>query len=362
MDDREEELVADHLADLVPPLLATLELLEFVARSLHPPELTHTLASLDIDCTDLEQARRQLDEKRWPDQVAFFQQCLGTSADYALAAVAGLQQAGSGPNLAMEAFRALRKSTRSIEALYPVSRMLPTVSRFYLEPRFRDDDQLLDRLRQADESRRDDVGIMHAANSRRERGGLSIYVPEYYQPDRDWSLVVALHGGSGHGADTLWSWLREARARGFILLSPTSQGTTWSLVGEDVDAATLQQIVKGACEQWQVDTSRILLTGMSDGATYSWLSGLEQDAPFTHLAPISGTFHPMLLEGRPAVRGKPVYLVHGERDWMFNVDIARTARDALTRAGAELVYRELADLSHTYPREENSLILDWFMA
>jgi phospholipase/carboxylesterase len=46
---------------------------------------------------------------------------------------------------------------------------------------------------------------------------------------------------------------------------------------------------------------------------------------------------------------------------MFPVAIARAARDALLAAGARLVYRELADLSHTYPREENTAILDWLL-
>jgi phospholipase/carboxylesterase len=60
------------------------------------------------------------------------------------------------------------------------------------------------------------------------------------------------------------------------------------------------------------------------------------------------------------VAGKRVYLVHGARDWMFAVETARIARDHLQDAGAELVYREIADLSHTYPREETARILEWF--
>ena len=35
--------------------------------------------------------------------------------------------------------------------------------------------------------------------------------------------------------------------------------------------------------------------------------------------------------------------------------------EALSAAGARVVYRELADLSHTYPREENARILEWFL-
>ena len=57
--------------------------------------------------------------------------------------------------------------------------------------------------------------------------------------------------------------------------------------------------------------------------------------------------------------GARIYLVHGALDWMFPVDIARMARDELEMAGADLTYREIEDLSHTYPREENARILEW---
>lgn len=98
---------------------------------------------------------------------------------------------------------------------------------------------------------------------------------------------------------------------------------------------------------------------MSDGGTFSLLTGMMQRAPFTHLAPISGSFHPMLLEGAADVSSLPIYLVHGALDWMFPIDMARMAAAALTAAGAAVTFREIDDLSHTYPREENVAILDW---
>lgn len=115
--------------------------------------------------------------------------------------------------------------------------------------------------------------------------------------------------------------------------------------------------------RWQVDDSRVLLTGMSDGGTFSYLSGLRSDSPFTHLAPIAASFHPMLVEVAEAARleGLPVYLTHGALDWMFDIEVARLAADTLTRAGVNLTYREIDDLSHTYPREENDRILDWLL-
>jgi phospholipase/carboxylesterase len=57
----------------------------------------------------------------------------------------------------------------------------------------------------------------------------------------------------------------------------------------------------------------------------------------------------------------PVHIVHGAQDWMFPSAMAESAQRTLERAGAAVVYREIADLSHTYPRDENAVILDWFL-
>ena len=60
-------------------------------------------------------------------------------------------------------------------------------------------------------------------------------MPECYDGSRDWPLVVALHGGSGRGDEFLWTWLREVRGRRFLLLAPTSLGSTWSLDAPALD-------------------------------------------------------------------------------------------------------------------------------
>ena len=116
-------------------------------------------------------------------------------------------------------------------------------------------------------------------------------------------------------------------------------------------------------QRWNIDEDKLLLTGMSDGGTFCYVSGLRSDSPFTHLAPSSASFHPLLLEGtsRERIQGLPVYLMHGVLDWMFPVDVARTADAALTAGGANVVYRELDDLSHTWPRDESPRIMDWFL-
>jgi phospholipase/carboxylesterase len=65
---------------------------------------------------------------------------------------------------------------------------------------------------------------------------------------------------------------------------------------------------------------------------------------------------------RERLGGLPIHIAHGALDWMFPVQMAREARDALTAAGARVAYREFDDLSHTYPRELNAELLAWMAA
>jgi len=155
--------------------------------------------------------------------------------------------------------------------------------------------------------------------------------------------------------------LREARSREVLLLAPTSGGSTWSLNSPPLDAAALRSMVAFVSERWRVDPERILLTGLSDGATFTLLAGLAEAAPYTALAPVSGVLHPLNfgIGNLERAAGRRIYLVHGAKDWMFPIAIAHAARDALQQAGADLEFREIGDLSHAYPREENARILRW---
>ena len=65
-----------------------------------------------------------------------------------------------------------------------------------------------------------------------------------------------------------------------------------------------------------------------------------------------------MIEGERA-KGLPIHIVHGALDWMFPASQAREAEKALTAVGAAVTYREIEDLSHTYPREINTALLAW---
>jgi phospholipase/carboxylesterase len=350
------EAVVDDIVAVLPPLLRALEALSFIGRHLHPPDFNRVMEAAGTPDEPLGAVRPRL--AQWPEEFAGIKTSLETAGDAALAAFEGLRAVQNGNGDFVSVVRALRYVPRAQEALYPLAAKLPPVSQFFIDPSLREDADLLARLAAP---ANENTGILHDHNVSGSRGGFSLYVPEYYTPDRPWPLVMALHGGSGNGRGFLWSWLRDARSRGAILIAPTATGNTWALMGEDTDTPNFVRILDLVRARWNIDAKRMLLTGMSDGGTFCYVTGFEHGSPFTHLAPIAATFHPLMAEMADAerLRGLPVHIVHGRLDWMFPVQVARQTRDALAAAGADVTYRELDDLSHCYPREMNAAIIEW---
>jgi phospholipase/carboxylesterase len=350
------EAVVDDIVAVLPPLLQSLEALGFIARHLNPPDFDRVMEAAGQPDQALKAVRPRL--TNWPEQFADVKSSLEAASDAALTAFEGLRKVQHGDGDLIAVFRALRHTARAQEALYPLAAKLPPVSSFFVDPNLRGDADLLARLAAP---ANDNTGVIHDHNEPGSRGGFSLYIPEYYTPDRAWPLVMALHGGSGNGRGFLWNWLRDARSLGAILIAPTATGSTWALMGEDTDTPNLARIVASVRSRWNIDPAKLLLTGMSDGGTFCYVTGLESASPFTHLAPVAATFHPLMAEMADAerLRGLPFYLVHGRLDWMFPVQAARQTKDALAAAGADVTYRELDDLSHCYPREMNAPILNW---
>ncbi|MET0222611.1 MAG: phospholipase, partial [Tardiphaga sp.] len=259
--------VVDDIVVLLPPLLQSLEALQFVARHLHPPAFGSVMAAIGEPDVVLQEVRAQL--APWPEAFADLRGRLDAASDAALKAFAGLREAEQPGGDLPTVFRALRHATRAQDALYGTVARLPPVSAFFLPPALREDAALLERLAAPPVP---DSGVMHDGEPGR-RGGFSLYVPEYYTPDQVWPLVVALHGGSGNGRAFLWSWLADARARGAILIAPTAMGSTWALMGDDADTPNLARILEIVQSRWSIDPHRRLLTGMSDGGTFCHVTG-----------------------------------------------------------------------------------------
>lgn len=342
--------------------LAALQGLEWAQRRLHPPDTPKLRQQLGPIRDRLEAALEDFAATAVPAGLEPFHAQLRTGAGETLEAMRLFLDPGPPEQAVARVLGSMGRHCRAQEALYALRAVLPPIGRHFVESAWHL------RLGELDPEPPPAFGAgggLHRAGPDEDpeaRGGFSLYVPEWLAGPEPRPLVVALHGGSGHGRDFLWSWLREARGRGFLLLAPTSVASTWSLDAPPRDGLRLRSMVEWVGARWPVDRSRILLTGLSDGATFTLLAGLDEGAPYSALAPVSGVLHPLNfgMGNLARARGRRIHVVHGALDWMFPPALARLARDELARVGADLVYREVPDLSHTYPREQNAEILRWF--
>lgn len=345
------------------PLLGALEVMAFVARHMHPPDLPDIVAAIGYADTPVRERMAALADQAFPEAAQPILTRINTASGAVCAAFEELRRAAAKPKGLMEAYYALRHGIQAREALYPLTAQFPSISRHFLEESAREDQDLLARI--AAGAGKPGAGLMHSSDtSSATRGGFSIYIPETYDAAIPHPVMLALHGAGGSGRAFLWTWMRAARTRGVILVSPTSRAPTWSLDGPDIDTPNLASLMDQVRGRWNVDEKRMLMTGMSDGGSFTYMSGLLEDQPYTHLAPVAASFPPLMLEFYKAERmkGLPVHITHGALDWLFPPAQGRAMAAGLESFDAKVVYREIDDLSHTNPDDdENAEVMDWFL-
>src|SRR6202171_260462 len=181
------EAVVDDIVAVLPPLLQSPEALGSIARHLNPPDFDSVMEAAGTPDQALQAVRPRLAD--WPEEFADSRSPLQAASDAAITAFEGLRAVQHGHGDLIAVFRALRHAPRAQEALYALAAKLPPVSSFFVDPAVREVAELLARLA---EPEKENTGIMHQHNEPGSRGGFSLYVPEYYTPDRAWALVMAL--------------------------------------------------------------------------------------------------------------------------------------------------------------------------
>ena len=117
------------VAALLSPLLRALEMLAFVARHLHPPDLEAVVASIGTPDDELRSALSNA--SAWPERLLPIKATLAEASETALLAFAGLR---NGLQERGDVRRALRLLPKALKRLYPLAGILPAVNQFFLDP------------------------------------------------------------------------------------------------------------------------------------------------------------------------------------------------------------------------------------
>ena len=206
------------------------------------------------------------------------------------------------------------------------------------------------------------LGFSHKERTN-THGEYSLYVPENYSPQQTWPLIVCLHGGYGRGDEYIWTWLRPAKSKGYLLLSPKSIGPTWSVLNPPLDVRSIRAMLDDVCATYAVDRKRVYLSGLSDGGMFAYLLGLSCADWFAGVAPVAGEMNPMTDPLLRQKQGKdvPLFIVHGAKDFIFDVRSVRATCELLEKIGYNVTYTELPEWGHAYTYSINEqLVMPWF--
>ncbi len=193
-----------------------------------------------------------------------------------------------------------------------------------------------------------------------------IEVPAEYDPARTWPLRVQLHGGVGRPAprpgEDGGRPLNSSRIQnaGEINLHPRAwNGVEWWRAAQVDNILTLIESVK---RKYNVDESRVYITGISDGGTGVLFFAMRLVTPWSACLSLNG--HPAVL-ANPQVGADPqmyptnmancpMYMVNGGRDALYPAASVSPFVDMITRAGAPVefhVYPEAGHNTSWWPEE-----------
>ena len=205
----------------------------------------------------------------------------------------------------------------------------------------------------------------------KDRFRYQVYVPRAWTAARAWPVILFLHGRGESGDDGLLqtevglpSAIRRFPERfpAVVVMPQCRKDSFWT--SPEMEAQALRAL-DDAIKEWNGDSKRIYLTGLSMGGYGSWKIAARLAARFAAVVPVCGGITPRanLPEARAAhyaghgtpdpfatvARGigkTPVWIFHGADDKVVPPEDSRKMARALEAAGGTVRYTELPGVGH----------------
>ena len=188
-------------------------------------------------------------------------------------------------------------------------------------------------LPQADPSLYQQAKLTHQGRER----SYYVHLPKRYDPQKKWPMLLLFHGGGGSAPQALDSYplLEVSDREGFILVAANGSGRirqeilrTWNVgfgfgyaqKNQVDDVGFVRQLILKLSKDYAVDSQRVFLTGLSNGAILSHQAGAANSDLVAGIAPVAGTVAGKMPGEKsllyPVTPQKPVdvILFHGSQD------------------------------------------------
>lgn len=186
----------------------------------------------------------------------------------------------------------------------------------------------------------------------------TLIVPDGYDPAKRWPLRVQLHGGVGRlppqqgGSQARALATNRIPSDGELVLQPRAYATAQWWERSQVD--NINGLIEKVKQAYNVDESRIYLTGISDGGTGVYFFAMRSATAWSACLPLNG--HPSVL-ANPDVGADgdlfvsnlvncPLYLVNGGKDRLYPAASVAPLVDMIKRAGVPVLFNVYPEAGH----------------
>jgi len=170
-----------------------------------------------------------------------------------------------------------------------------------------------------------------------------VYVPEAYDPEQQWPMVVFLHGAGERGDDGvdqskvgIGPAIEENPERFpcIVVMPQCPTGVMWPAQADHIDTA-----IDLTLAEYSIDESRMYLTG----GYGTFMYGADNIDRFAALAPICGGGR---ITDAAKLASVPMWVFHGGADPVVTPDKSRSMVEAIKAAGGDIQYTEYPDVGH----------------
>lgn len=190
-----------------------------------------------------------------------------------------------------------------------------------------------------------------------------LYVPKTYtHDDRDWPLILYLHGAGERGDDPSLiprfgplNYVKTHPDFPFIVLAPQCPKDEWWR------PETVLQVLIEVMDNCRVDKNRIYITGISMGGYGTMEVAGRFPQLFAAVAPVCGGGNGMQAR---ALKGIPVWIFQGAKDTAIPTESAEYLYKKLKDNNADVkltVYPEAGHVETTQAYDDPALY-EWFLA
>lgn len=170
-----------------------------------------------------------------------------------------------------------------------------------------------------------------------------LYLPEDYdkKPDVKWPTILFLHGMGERGDDIelvkkhgIPKIVEKKKGFPFIAISPQCPLISmWTVMIDE-----LHDLLVDALQRYNIDETRVYLTGLSMGGFGAWHLAAAYPDLFAAVVPICGGM--VLGEGFQekikALKDIPIWIFHGAKDKFVPVKVSKELYNALKKIGGNV--------------------------